>query len=70
MSPKAVQVFEKLSGWKEKSNFEHDEGGYVTIEEDIKTGDANAFLWTVHNEDSHVDHLQYLHLGDRVFVKR
>ena len=34
------------------------------------TGDANAFLWTMNDEDSHVHHLQYMHLGDYVFVKK
>jgi hypothetical protein len=70
LSDKTIQVFEKLSGWREKSNYEHDHNGYITIEEDIMTGEANAFLWTMDDEDSHVDHLQYLHLGDHTFVKR
>lgn len=70
MTEQAVKVFEKLSGWREKANFEHDSGGYVTVEEDILTGEANAFLWTMNDEDSHVDHLQYLFMDDRVFVKK
>ena len=69
MTQESIKVFEKLSGWREKSGFEHDTGGYVTVEEDIMTGEANAFLWTMNNEDSHVDHLQYMHIGDHVFVK-
>jgi hypothetical protein len=69
LNNKSIRVFEKLSGWHEKSNYEHDTGGYVTIEEDVMTGEANAFLWTMSDEDSHVNHLQYLHLGDHVFVK-
>jgi hypothetical protein len=71
ISEKAIRVFEKLSGWTEKSKFEAEHNGYVTIEEDVMTGEANAFLWTVGPlEDHHIDHLQYMHLGDHIFVKK
>jgi hypothetical protein len=70
LTEQAIKVFEKLSGWTEKSRFEKEHDGYVTIEEDIMTGEANAFFWTVNDEDSHVRHLQYMHLGDYVFVKK
>lgn len=66
----AIKVFEKLSGWTEKSNYEREHGGYITIEEDRMTGEANAFLWTTNDDDSHVQHLEYMHLGDIVFVKK
>lgn len=70
MDANSIKVFEKLSGWTEKGHYEQQHGGYVSIEEDIMTGEANAFLWTMSNDDSHVDHLQYTHLGGHVFVKK
>ena len=71
LSEQAIRVFEKLSGWTEKSRFEKEHDGYVTVEEDIMTGEAAAFLWTVDTmDDNHIDHLQFMRLGDRVFVKK
>lgn len=71
LSETAIKVFERLSGWTEKSNYERERGGYVIVEEDYMTGEANAFLWWVDlNDDHHIDHLQYMHLGDFVFVKK
>lgn len=71
LTDQAIRVFEKLSGWTEKSRFEKEHNGYVTVEEDIMTGEANAFLWTVDTmDDHHIDHLNYMHLGDLTFVKR
>lgn len=71
MTESVTRVFEKLSGWCEKSRYEREHGGYITIEEDVMDGEANAFLWTMNDDDdSHVDHLQYMHLGGRTFVKR
>lgn len=62
----AIRVFEKLSGWTEKSKYERDHDGYVTVEEDVMTGEGHAFLWR-HDRDP--KHLQYMHMGDHVFVK-
>ena len=71
LTEQAIKVFEKLSGWTEKANYEREHGGHVTIEEDIMTGEANAFFWWVDTKDDHhIDHLQYMHLGDYVFVKK
>jgi hypothetical protein len=70
LSETAIKVFERLSGWTEKANYEREHGGYITVEEDVMTGEANAFFWTMNDEDSHVHHLQYMHLGDFVFVKK
>lgn len=70
LTEQAIKVFEKLSGWTEKSTYEREHGGYITVEEDRMTGEANAFLWTMNDEDSNVHHLQYMHLGDLTFVKK
>jgi hypothetical protein len=67
LNKQAIQVFETLSGWTEKSNYEKQSGGHITIEEDIMTGEANAFLWRY---DFDPQHLQYMRLGDLVFVKK
>lgn len=67
MSPAAIKVFERLSGWTEKSNYEKANEGVVTFEEDVKTGELNAFFWPTATDGW--SHLQYMNLGDLVFVK-
>lgn len=69
ISENTIKIFEKLSGWTEKEKYEREHGGHITIEEDIRTGDANAFLWTMSDDDSYVVHLQYMFLYGLVFVK-
>jgi hypothetical protein len=70
MNERVIRVFEKLSGWTEKSHYEHEHDGYITIEEDIMTGEAHAFLWSHEVHGGGIPkHLQYLHMGDHVFVK-
>lgn len=66
MTEEALRVFEKLSGWTEKSHYEKERDGYVTVEEDIMTGEAHAFLWRY---DRDPQHLQFMHMGDHQFVK-
>jgi hypothetical protein len=66
MTEESIRVFEELSGWTEKSHYEHEHNGYITVDEDIMTGEAHAFLW---RHDFDPQHLQYLYLGDHVFVK-
>jgi hypothetical protein len=66
MSETAIRVFEKLSGWTEKSHYEKEHNGYIDLEEDVMTGDTHAFLWCY---DKDPKHMQTMRLGDIVFVK-
>jgi hypothetical protein len=55
MSNGLTRVFEWVSGWRERSEFEHDHEGYITTE---RVGDANAmFLWRVDKEPARLDHM-------------
>lgn len=73
MSPQAIRVFEKLSGWTERSEFEQANDGRVQIHEDIKTGAARAHF-SPNNFDSVSGpligrSLQYMHLNGVTFVR-
>jgi hypothetical protein len=55
MSNELAKTFERVSGWREYSDFERDHEGYITKE---RVGDATAFfLWRVDKEPVHLDHM-------------
>jgi len=55
MSNGLTKVFEWISGWRERSEFEHDHEGYITTE---RVGDGSAmFLWRVDKDPVHLDHM-------------
>ena len=55
MSNELARAFERVTGWREYSQFEHDHEGYITKE---RVGDATAFfLWRVDMEPVHLDHM-------------
>lgn len=51
MTPGFARLFESVSGWSRKEHFEYEHDGYVTLENDPKTRQRNAFLW--HPDGSH-----------------
>jgi len=64
MSNGLTRVFEWVSGWRECSEFEHDNEGYITTE---RVGDAVAmFLWRVDKEPAHLDHM---YLDGKILVR-
>ena len=64
MSNALTRVFEAFSGWREWSEFERDNEGYITTE---RVGDATAmFLWRVDKEPVHLDHM---YLDGRILVR-
>ena len=64
MSNGMTKVFEAISGWKEWSEFERDQEGYITTE---RVGEATAmFLWRVDKEPAHLDHM---YLDGRILVR-
>jgi len=56
MSNALARAFERVTGWREYSEFEHDHEGYITRE---KVGEFGAafFLWRVDREPVHLDHM-------------
>lgn len=55
MSNELARAFERVTGWREYSQFERDNEGYITKE---RVGDATAFfLWRVDMEPVHLDHM-------------
>jgi len=55
MSNEMARAFERVSGWREYSQFERDHEGYITKE---RVGEAIAFfLWRVDKEPVHLDHM-------------
>jgi hypothetical protein len=55
MSNELARTFERISGWREYSEFERDHEGYITQE---RVGDAIAFfLCRVDREPVHLDHM-------------
>lgn len=64
MSNGLTRVFEWISGWREYSEFERDNDGYITTE---KCGDAMAmFLWRVDKDPVRLDHM---YLDGRTMVR-
>ena len=64
MSEGLARVFEKVTGWREYSEFEHDHEGYITTE---KVGEGKAmFLWRVDKEPVHLDHM---YMDKKIFVR-
>lgn len=64
MSSGITKLFERISGWREYSQFESDHEGYITTE---RVGDGKTmFLWRVDKEPSHIDHT---YLDGQLFVR-
>ena len=65
MSNGLARVFEKVTGWREYSEFERDHEGYITTE---KVGDDRRamFLWRVDKEPVHLDHM---YMDGKLFVR-
>lgn len=63
-------MFELFSGWTERERFGHNEGGYVTVETDVKTGAHEAFLWVAKTDMCDHEHLRCMFMGGNIFVKR
>ena len=65
MSNELARTFERVSGWREYSEFEHDHEGYITTE---KVGDDKRamFLWRVDKEPVHLDHM---YMDGTLFVR-
>ena len=64
MSTELARTFERVSGWREYSEFEHDHEGYITKE---RVGDAAAiFLWRVDKEPVHLDHM---YMDGKTFIR-
>lgn len=55
MGKELIKAFEKISDWREKSSFEAEHEGYITIE---RMGDATAmFFWRVDFEPVPLAHM-------------
>jgi hypothetical protein len=64
MSNGLTRVFEWVSGWREWSEFERDQEGYITTE---RCGKGTAmFLWRVDKDPVHLDHT---YLDGRILVR-
>jgi hypothetical protein len=64
MSNGLARLFEAVSGWRERSEFEADHEGYITTE---RCGDGYAmFLWRVDKDPVHLDHM---YLDGRTLVR-
>jgi hypothetical protein len=65
MSEGLARVFERVSGWREYCEFEHDHEGYITKERVGEYG-AAFFLWRVDKEPVHLDHM---YMDGTLFVR-
>ena len=64
MSGKLTRLFERISGWREYSEFERDHDGYITTE---RLGNGRSmFLWRVDKDPVHLDHM---YLDGRTMVR-
>ena len=65
MSNQLARVFEWITGWREYSDFEKDQEGYITTERVGEFGSA-MFLWRVDKEPVHLDHM---YMDGDIFVR-
>jgi len=62
-----LKNFERLSGWMTPESFEHENDGYVTLEENAAHHGYEAFLW---KPDMSHEHLQTMWMAGHWFVRR
>ena len=64
MSNDLARTFERITGWREYSEFERDHDGHITQE---RVGDAKIFfLWRVDKEPVHLDHM---YMDGKIFIR-
>jgi len=64
MSEGLARTFERVSGWREYSDFENDHEGYITNE---RVGEGkDFFFWRVDKEPIHLDHM---YMDGKTFVR-
>ncbi len=68
MDSNTQEVFTALSGWVEREHFEREYRGFVTIQEDLSTGESLACFRQ--SGATSLTTLQYMYLGGKTFVKR
>ena len=65
MTPTALDVLEKLSGWTERSKFE---AGYFPQETYAAT-DNDGVMWLYNDHGSQVKRLEHMDIDGKVFVR-
>jgi hypothetical protein len=67
MNDRNLKTFYKISGWQTPLDFGQSNDGLVTVEEDPRTHNHEAFFW---DADMRHEHLQTMWMDGHYFVRR